>query len=66
MSEFAVNNSISEEPEFAWWVKYVGKKRERIISKTQILWVKTHEYSIRVPNTVKEAIEIDKDNGDTL
>ena len=66
MAEFAVQNRISEEPAFAWWVKHVLKKRDRIISKTQRFWVKTHKYGIRVPNTVKEAIEIDKDNGDTL
>ena len=42
------------------------KKRDRIISKTQRFWVKAHKYEIRVPNTVKEAIGIDKENGDTL
>jgi hypothetical protein len=66
MAEFAVENRISEEPAFAWWVKHVLKKRDRIISKTQRFWIKTHKYGIRVPNTVKEAIEIDAENGDTL
>ena len=66
MDEFAAENRISEEPAFVWWVKYVLNKQERIISKTQRFWVKTHKYGIRVPNTVKEAIEIDKDSGDTL
>ena len=37
-----------------------------IILKTQRHWLKTHKYWIRVPNTVKEAILIDKENGDTL
>ena len=57
---------MSEEPAFAWWVKFVSRKRARIISKTQIHWLKTHKYGIRVPNTVEEDILIDKDNGDTL
>jgi hypothetical protein len=66
MAEFAVENRLSEEPAFAWWVKHVLKKRDRIISKTQRFWIKTHKYGIRVPNTVEEAIEIDAENGDTL
>ena len=41
------------------------KKQNRIISKTQRFWVKTPKYGIRVPNTVKEAIDIDKENGNT-
>ena len=54
MAELALENRISEEPEFAWWVKYVLKKRYQMISKTQRFWVKTHKYGIRVPNTVNE------------
>ena len=66
MDEFKLENRISEEPAFALWVKYVLKKRDRIISKIQRFWVKTNKYKIRVPNTVKEAIDIDKENGNTL
>ena len=35
MDEFAVENCISEELVFVLWVKYMLKKRDRIISKTQ-------------------------------
>ena len=48
------------------WVKYVLKKQDQIISKTQRFWVKTHKYWIRVPKNVKEAIDIDNENGDTI
>ena len=41
-------------------------KRDRIISKTRSFWVNTHKYNIRVSSTVKEAIEIYKENGNTL
>ena len=47
-------------------LKYMLNKRDQIISNTQRFWVKTHRYGIRVTNTVKEAIDIDKENGDTL
>ena len=42
------------------------KKQERIISKTHSFWFKTHKYGIRLANTVKEEIYIDKENGNTL
>ena len=61
-----MKNRISEVPAFAFWVKFVLRKRDCIILKTQMYWLKTHKYWIRVTNTVKEAILIDKENGDTL
>ena len=66
MAEYAVENRISEEPAFAWWTKTALRRRDRIISKTQRHWLKTHKYGIRVPRTVKESFEIDAENGDTL
>ena len=35
LEDYAVENRISEEPAFVWWVKCVLRKRDRIISKTQ-------------------------------
>ena len=66
LSEYAVQNKISEEPAFAWCTKNVLKKRDLIISKTDIrYWKKTQNYRICIPKTVKEAVQIDKENGDT-
>ena len=44
------------------------KKRDRIIMKaTKTAYHrKTHKYGIRVPRMVKEAYEIDKENGNTF
>ena len=59
--ECAVLNQIADEPEFAWWINKVLKKRDRIISKTASKYLqKTHKYGLRIPHTVKEAIEIEK------
>eukprot|EP00980_Cylindrotheca_fusiformis_P014246 scaffold3766_cov80-Cylindrotheca_fusiformis.AAC.1 len=33
VAEYAVANKIEEEPAFKWWVPYVLKKRNRILSK---------------------------------
>ena len=41
-------------------------KRDRILSKTQRYWVKTHKYGLRVPKIVREAVDIDKENDNTL
>ena len=59
--EYAVLDQIADEPSFAWWIKKVLKKRDRIISKTaNKYWQKMHKYGLRIPHTVKESIEIDK------
>ena len=35
MAEYAAANGIYGEPAFNWWVSYVLRKRERIISKAK-------------------------------
>ena len=61
LEEYTVHNQIADEPEFACWIKKVLNKRDRVISKTDSkYWQKTHNYGLRVPHTVKEAIEIYK------
>ena len=66
LSEYAVQNRVSEQPAFAWWIKYVLKKSYCIVSKTASkYWQKTHKYGVRIPKLVKEALQIDKANGDT-
>ena len=66
-AEYAVAMGIEKEPAFAWWVKHVLKKRDRIIKKVKArVAKKTHMFGIEVPNTVKEALELDKKNGNDL
>ena len=67
LAEYAVQARISEEPVFAWWCSYVLRKRNRIISKVKSkYWQRTHKYGIRVPHSMKEAIEIDQTNGNRV
>jgi hypothetical protein len=64
---YATNRGIHEEPAFAWWVPYVLKKQKRIIQKVKSkYWSRTHKYGLRIPKNIAEAIEIDKENGNTL
>lgn len=67
LAEYAIATGISNEPAFAWWVPYVMKKRQRIISKLKSkYWERSHKYGIRIPKSVREAIKVDLENGDTL
>ena len=64
VAEYAVNNKIDQEPAFNWWVRQVLRKRDRILSKVKSrYWRTTHKFGIRVPKTVQEALQIDKETG---
>jgi len=67
LAEYARQRDVLETPAFAWWVPYVIKKRQRIISKTKSkYWTRTHKFGIRLPHSVEEALAIDNENGDAL
>ena len=58
------------KPAYNWWVGFVLKKRERIISlfkKRNRRYLKRNEkFGIALPKNVKEALQLDKKNGNTL
>jgi hypothetical protein len=67
VAEYAVAQSIDNEPAFVWWVPYTLKKRNRIIASASKRYNKReYKYGFRVPKTVEEAKEIDKENRNTL
>ena len=58
---------IADEAAFCWWVPYTLRKRDRIISAVNTRARKTsHKYGIAVPLTVKEALDLDRANGNTF
>jgi hypothetical protein len=64
LAEYAVAHRLVEEPAFKWWVPHVLKRRNRIISKIKSrYWRTTHKFGIRLPKTVEEALEIDRQTG---
>jgi hypothetical protein len=64
---YAVDQGLSDEPAFSWWIPFVLKKQKRILRKVKSkYWARTHKYGVRVPKNIKEAMEIDKENGNTL
>ena len=67
VAEYSKLANISEEPAFAWWVDHFQKKRDRYIKRVKSkYWQRTHKYGIRIPKSMKEAKEIDDENGNTL
>jgi hypothetical protein len=67
VAEYAVAQGIDHEPAFVWWVPFTLKKRNRIIASVSKRYNKRqYKYGFRIPNTVEEAKEIDKENGNTL
>ena len=67
LADHAVANDIQEEPDFSWWVPFTLKKRISIIKKIKSKYIqRTHKYGIRVTKSVKEAQEVDTQNGNTL
>ena len=69
-AEYAVTMGIDHEPAFNWWVPHVPRKRNQIISavaKRSARFLKrTHKFGIEKPQTIKEALELDRQNGDTF
>ena len=61
---------IDHEPAFNWWVMHVLKKRDRIISlvkqRVPRYLKRSHKFGIEVPTSVKDALELDRKNGNTF
>ena len=58
---------IQDEPDFAWWVPFILRKRDRIIAAVKSRIRKaTHKYGIEIPNSVEHADEIDNSNQNTF
>ena len=64
LDEYAIENEISDEPAFNLGVKNTLQHRDRIISKVKSkYWQTPHSFGIRVPKTVEEAYDIDRQSG---
>ena len=58
---------IYQEPAFARCVPHVTKKKNVIISKVKSkYWTLNHKYRVMIPKSVKEAISLDKPNGNII
>ena len=66
LAEYALQSKIARMPAFAWWVPFILKKKNRIISKVQSkYWLRTHKFGIKISKNVYEAKQFDTENGNT-
>ena len=67
VEQYAIDNRIDHEPAFDWWAQDIIKKKKRLIKMSQSHRLRTgYKFGLRVPNSVEEALEIDRERGDTL
>jgi hypothetical protein len=67
LAEYAQHHKLLNEPAFALWAKDFLQRMKRIIGKVKSrYWQRTHKFGIRLPKTVSEALQLDKENGNTL
>ncbi len=69
-AKYVVTQGIDHEPAFNWWAPHVLKKCDWIISqvckRTTRYFKRTHKFDMKVPKTVKEVLDLDRKNGNTL
>ena len=66
-ADYAVEQELQDEPAFIWWVSHALRKRQRFLKKVKTkYWERTHKYGIKIPKTIPEALELDRENGNTL
>lgn len=66
-AEYAASRDLLSFPAFAWWAPYTLKKRDRIIKQVQHRSVKRKiMFGVEVPESVQEAHDLDKANGNDL
>jgi hypothetical protein len=69
-AEYAKILGIDHEPAFNCWVPHLLRKRDCIIivvrkcNPRYLKW--THKFGIELPKTVKEALDLDKENGNSF
>lgn len=71
VGEYVIARGLSTQPAFAWWVPYVMRKRDAIVKAVNSRVRRTsHKYGVEMPrpgkDTVQDAIDIDRRNGNTL
>eukprot|EP00804_Cyclotella_cryptica_P003442 CCRYP_002082-RA/>CCRYP_002082-RA protein AED:0.34 eAED:0.34 QI:0/0/0/1/0/0/2/0/164 len=70
VAEFMFAAQITDEPTFNWWVSWVCKERDRIISlvkhRSARYHKRTNKFGIEIPKSVAEAYAIIKATGTTF
>jgi hypothetical protein len=67
VAEYAKANQLDAEPAFDWWVSMVLRRKKRLIKTVQTRHKRAgYKFGIRLPRSIAEARELDRQNGNTL
>ena len=67
LAEYAIKHELQDEPVFKWWIKDSLKRRKYMIKAARARYARrTHKFGIRLPNTVEEALAIDRETNTTF
>ena len=67
VAEYVRRNHLEQEPAFAWWVNSLLKKKKHIMKLTASRVPKKQlKFGIKVPSSVKEALQFDRENGNNF
>ena len=67
LADYAVANRIADEPDFAWWVPKILRKRNPIIKKVKSRYCKvTHKFGVRLPHLIEKELCVDRDTNTTF
>ena len=67
MAKYVLQRRIAGDPEFAWCIRHVLEKCNRIIGNMKSkYWVQTHKFGANIPKSVQEAKAFDEQNGNSL
>jgi hypothetical protein len=66
LAEYAVKHGIQEELAFKWWIKEAFRRKKYMIKAAQTRYARrTHKFGIKLPNSVDEALAIDRETNTT-
>ena len=67
LAEYAMKHSLQDELAFKWWIKDALKRKKYMIKAAQTRYARrTHKFGIRLPNSVDEALAIDRETNTTF
>lgn len=66
LAEYAVKHSLQDELAFKWWIKEALRRKKYMIKAAKTRYARrTHKFGIRLPNSVDEALSIDRETNTT-
>ena len=67
LAEYAKRNDLQDEPAFCWWLKHTLRRKKYLLKAVKSRYPRrTHKFGIQVPQSVEEALAIDRATNTTF